>query len=114
MLKDRKKIFEIVAIVLIIIFAVSISPKTLQNDTYYTVTIGELILENGIDMEDHFSWNTTRIGETLPYTYPHWLYDVIMYLIYSLGIFIGGIEVRMDCNIYFNMCISINPWNMHI
>ena len=114
MLKDRKKIFEIIAIILIIIFAVSISPKTLQNDTYYTVTIGELILENGIDMEDHFSWNTTRVGTSLPYTYPHWLYDVIMYLIYSLGIFIGGVEVRMDGYICINMRVSINSWNMYI
>ena len=76
----RELIFEIIAIFLIALFSYSISPKTLQNDTFYTVTIGNLILDNGIDMQDHFSWH-----EDLPYTYPHWLYDVVMSLIYNLG-----------------------------
>jgi hypothetical protein len=57
---------------------VAISPKTLQNDTYYTIEIGKAILQNGIDMQDSFSWH-----ENLPYTYPHWAYDVFIYLIYS-------------------------------
>lgn len=82
---NKKKVFEVMAILLIILFAVSISPKTLQNDTFYTVTIGELITENGIDMKDHFSWNQDSSGNSLPYTYPHWLYDVGMYFIYNLG-----------------------------
>ena len=51
--------------------------KVLQNDTFYTIKIGELILNNGIDMMDHFS-----IHSNLAYTYPHWLYDVFIYLIY--------------------------------
>ena len=69
--KNKMKIFNVVAIIVISIFAISISPKGLQNDTFYTVTIGELITQNGIDMKDHFSWN-----QDLHYTYPHWLYDV--------------------------------------
>ncbi len=81
---NKKKVFEVIAILLIILFAISITPKTLQNDTFYTVTIGELILENGIDMQDHFSWQENSEGESLPYTYPHWLYDFMMYLIYSI------------------------------
>ena len=48
---NKEKIFEILAILLIIIFSISISPKTMQNDTYYTVTIGKLITENGVDMK---------------------------------------------------------------
>ena len=37
-LKSKKKLlFEIFAIVLIAIFSYSIAPKTLQNDTYYTM-----------------------------------------------------------------------------
>ena len=77
---NKEKIWGTIAIILIILFAISISPKTLQNDTFYTVSIGKLITENGIDMQDHFSWH-----EGLPYTYPHWLYDVGMYFIYNLG-----------------------------
>ena len=70
--------FAIMAVVLIAIFCVAITPVTLQNDTYYTIKIGEHIVNNGIDMQDPFSWH-----ENLPYTYPHWLYDLLTYLIYD-------------------------------
>lgn len=92
-MKNKKKIcFEIMSIVLIAIFCISLTPKTLQNDTFYTIKIGEHIIENGgIDMMDSFSWH-----EGLEYTYPHWLYDVIIYLIYS----IGGMQ-----GIYISTCI---------
>ena len=76
--KTRMK-FNILAIVCIIVFSFAIAPKTLQNDTYYTISIGEHIMENGIDMVDPFSWSDLR------YTYPHWLYDVSIYLIYNAG-----------------------------
>ena len=80
---EEKKInikFNILAIVWIILFCFALSPITLQNDTYYTIKIGELITNNGIDMQDHFSWH-----ENLPYTYPHWAYDTAIYFIYHLG-----------------------------
>ena len=67
--------FDILAIVVIIILCFAIAPITLQNDTYYTLKIGELITQNGVDMQDHFSWH-----EDLPYTYPHWAYDTGLYL----------------------------------
>lgn len=76
--------FTVVAIVLIVIFCICITPVTFQNDTYYTIKIGELIKNNGIDMMDHFSWH-----ENLSYTYPHWLYDLCTYLIYAVGGFKG-------------------------
>lgn len=89
---NKKIIFEILAIVLIAIFCISLTPKTLQNDTFYTIKIGEhIIQEKGIDMMDPFSWH-----ENLEYTYPHWLYDVIIYGIYSLGGMTG---------IYISTCI---------
>ena len=69
--------FMILAIVLIAIFCVALTPVTLQNDTYYTIKIGEHIAQSGIDMKDPFSWH-----EDLEYTYPHWLYDFITYFIY--------------------------------
>lgn len=82
-LKKRKKFninFTIVAIILIAIFCVCITPRTLQNDTFYSIKIGELIKNNGIDMMDHFSWH-----ENLSYTYPHWLYDFLTYFIYLIA-----------------------------
>ncbi len=71
--------FHVLAIICILIFSFALAPKTLQNDTYYTISIGEHIIENGIDGQDPFSWSD------LAYTYPHWLYDVCIYLIYSVG-----------------------------
>ena len=90
-MEKNKKIsisFNIIAIICIIIFCFAITPKTLQNDTFYTIKIGEHILQNGIDMQDPFSWH-----ENLSYTYPHWLYDVGTYLVYHnfggmMGIYI--------------------------
>ena len=76
----RNAVFNTLAIVCIIMFCIAISPVTMQNDTYYTVKIGEDILNYGIDGEDHYSWH-----EDLAYEYPHWLYDVIMNLIYKIG-----------------------------
>ena len=70
--------FTIIAVILIAIFCVALTPVTLQNDTFYTIKIGEHILQNGIDMQDPFSWH-----QDLAYTYPHWLYDVVTYLIYN-------------------------------
>ncbi len=59
---------------------------------YYTIKIGELIVKNkNIDMLEHFSWHSN-----LKYTYPHWLYDVIIYLIYNIGGMFG---------IYISTCI---------
>lgn len=90
--KNKKTIsvsskFMILAIVFIAIISISLAPVTLQNDTYYTIKVGEHIANYGIDNKDAFSWH-----ENLGYTYPHWGYDLITYYIYSLfgmnGIFI--------------------------
>ena len=77
--------------ILIAIICIALSPVTFQNDTFYTIEIGRNISENGIDMQDPFSWH-----EDLAYTYPHWLYDYITYIIYNLFGFIG---------IYISTCI---------
>ena len=90
-IKHNELIMEIVLILLIALFAFSISPKRLQNDTFYTIAIGKLITENGIDMQEHFTWH-----QGLPYTYPHWLYDLGIYIIYAIGGFTG---------IYVSTCI---------
>jgi len=80
--KNKKTALRLntMAVLLIVIFCAAITPVTLQNDTFYTIEIGEYILENGITNEDPFSWH-----ENLSYTFPHWLYDVMTYLIYNIG-----------------------------
>ena len=82
--KKTKIKFNVLAIFVIVLFCFALTPKTLQNDTYYTIAIGEHIMENGIDMQDPFSWH-----EDLPYTYPHWLYDAGTYLVFEAGETIG-------------------------
>lgn len=93
-MKDKLKMkFNVLAVFCIIIFCFALTPVTFQNDTYYTIKIGEHIVQTGeIDMKDPFSWH-----EDLPYTYNHWLYDVSTYLVYDLGenIGIGGF-----CSLY--------------
>ena len=95
--KKTKVKFHILAIFVLILFCFAITQKTLQNDTYYTIAIGKQIIENGIDMKDSFSWH-----KNLPYTYPHWLYDVGTYLVYNIGesIGIGGFTA-----IYITTCL---------
>ncbi len=88
---NREIIFTILAVVLISVFCVAITPVTFQNDTYYTIKIGEHINQYGIDGQDPFSWH-----ENLGYTYPHWLYDLLTYYIYSAFGFAG---------IYITTCI---------
>ena len=78
----KKKDILFTLVVLLSLFAISyyFSKKTFQNDTFYTIKIGESIIKNGIDMKEHFSWING-----LCYSYPHYLYDLIIYFIYSLG-----------------------------
>ena len=80
MKNNKETIFMIIAILGIILFGTAIAPIELQNDTFYTIAIGQYIMENGISEYDPFSWH-----ETLPYTFPHWLYDVTIGAIYNCG-----------------------------
>lgn len=79
-MKNKKNKFALFFLIWICILAVGLVRKSFQNDTFYTIEIGELIFNNGIDMLDHFS-----IHENLLYTYPHWLYDLFIYLCYMIG-----------------------------
>lgn len=122
--KEKNKIngeikFMIVTIFLISIFCVAITPISLQNDTFYSIKIGEHISKYGIDMKDHFSWH-----QDLSYTYPHWLYDFLTYQIYNLfgmnGIYISTcilaiilglltylINIKLVKNKFFSFIITI-------
>ena len=102
--KKTKIKFNVLAIFVIIFFCFALTPKTLQNDTYYTIAIGEHILKNGIDMKDPFSWH-----ENLPYTYPHWAYDVGTYLVYQLGenVGIGGFNAIYAITVILAIVLGI-------
>lgn len=94
--------FTILAVILIAIFCIALTPVTLQNDTYYTIKVGEHMAKYGIDGQDPFSWH-----EDLAYTYPHWGYDLITYFIYQAFGFTGIyattciLSVILGLSIYF-------------
>ena len=83
----NKKTFILASIIMIIMLCISFTVKTFQNDTFYTIKVGESILEHGIDMKDHFSWHE------LDYTYPHWLFDIAVYKLHDLG----GLKSNFYC-----------------
>lgn len=82
--KTYKKLLIIFSIA-IAIFSVGIVFKTFQNDTFFNIAIGKHILENGIDMKEHFCW----VNDNLYYTHSHWIFDIIIYLIYNSFGFTG-------------------------
>ena len=98
----NKKKFKYAFIIWILFIIIALVKKTFQNDTFYTIKMGELILKNGIDMLDHFSFHSGLI-----YTYPHWLYDVFIYLIYNsfgfMGVYVSSIVLGaiLGLSIYF-------------
>lgn len=94
----NKKTIIIASIIMIVMLCAAFTVKTFQNDTFYTIKVGESILENGIDMKDHFSWHE------LDYTYPHWLFDIIVYKIYDLG----GLNALYITNILVFIVIGIS------
>ena len=94
--------FSIVAVILIAIFCIAITPVTFQNDTYYTIKVGEHIAQNGIDMKDPFSWH-----EDLSYTYPHWGYDLITYYLYNTFGFTGIYIVTCILSVILGLTIYL-------
>lgn len=103
--KKTKIKFHVIAIFCILIFCFSLTPVTFQNDTYYSIAIGRHIIETGyIDMQDPFSWH-----EDLPYTYPHWAYDVGTYLVYEAGesIGIGGFCAIYIATVILAMALGV-------
>ena len=99
--KTLKIAFNILALFCIIIFSMSLVQKTFQNDTFYTIKIGQLIRTNGIDYIDHFSWHN------LPYLYPHWLYDVITSLVYD---FAGGFAGVYGLTVILSAILGITTY----
>ncbi|MCL2354924.1 MAG: hypothetical protein FWC68_03465 [Oscillospiraceae bacterium] len=97
--KEVRIRFNIMAVLLICMVCFAITPITLQNDTFYTIRVGEHILEHGIDGYDPFSWH-----EDLTYVYPHWAYTVVTYLVYSMGR--NARNISYDCVFMYDFRIN--------
>lgn len=87
---NQKMKYRFFGIVAIVFLCIGLTYKYFQNDTFYIIKLGEFISRNGIDLVDHYSWVAN-----LSYTYPHWLYDLVIYEIYHnfsyLGVYVSTI-----------------------
>ena len=54
-MKNNKRPLIIVSIIIILMICAAFTSRSFQNDTFYTIKVGESIVKNGIDMKDHFS-----------------------------------------------------------
>lgn len=90
---------------IILIFIIGIVPRQFQNDTFFNISIGKYILENGIDMQEHWAFS-----QNLTYTFSHWAFDIISYLIYNTfnfsGIYILTILISACTYISLFWCLS--------
>ena len=103
----KKKVYLVLTIIAIVIISILMASRAFQNDTFYTIKIGEGIFKYGVDMIDHFSFHN------LSYTYPHWLYDVMIYKVYDLFDFKGLYIYNIICYIilgllFFYVNLNIN------
>ena len=88
-MKDRLK--NIIYIFLIIVFSLSLVQKQFQNDTYFDIAVGEKILNQGIYVEEDFSF-----VEGLEYENVRWLFDITVAKLYNLFDF-HGIYIFVNC-----------------
>lgn len=72
------KLKNIVILLLIVIFTMSVVQKMFQNDTFFSITLGQRILENGFESEEKLVWH-----EGMKFVNPRWLFDVSMAQIYN-------------------------------
>ena len=83
--KNRLKvIFNIITAVVFIVFVITLCPKEMQNDTFWSIKVGERLVRDGIFGLDYFS-----IHENLNYIAHHFLTDVVIYLVYNVSGFAG-------------------------
>lgn len=104
----KNKITYIILGIILIIYIISIVPKNFQNDTFFTIAIGNQILENGIQKNDTLVWH-----ENLEFTNSRWLFDVIIASIFNnydfLGIYIFVIFVAvLQCLIFYYILNKIS------
>lgn len=100
-MKINKKYLAII-LICISILTFSVVKKTFENDAFYTIALGELVLENGIDMQDHFCF-----VKGLSYTYPHWLFDSIVSIFYKVWDLAGVYLFTVIMSIVFSITMFI-------
>lgn len=93
-MKFKNTIKYVIIVIIIIFYMASLVAKEFQNDTFFTIAIGENILENGVEKEEKLVWH-----EGLEFTNPRWLFDLMIATIYNqigfLGIYLTVIVVAI-------------------
>lgn len=75
--KKKNFLFGVLVFVTIFFLVVVLTSKEIQNDLFYDIKLGDWIFQHGIDLKDHFSFIP------LAYTYPHWLFDILVSFLYN-------------------------------
>ena len=84
-MKNYKKQTMYIAIgIIFIILIIVISPRQMQNDTFWSIKVGESLVKEGVGATDNFS-----IHEGLSYVAHHFLTDILIFYIYSFAGFEG-------------------------
>lgn len=111
MFKKKVRIFTVIAIIILCI-CYTIKDFNTNNDLFYMIKMGEDIFKYGIDLKNHHSFITG-----LTYTYPHWLYTIYIYIIYSkfgfFGVYLNSILSFITLMIslyYINLKINKNEY----
>ncbi len=92
--------FDWLTIFLISFACICLTTKTLQNDTFYLIKIGEYISKNGLDFKDHYTWVAN-----LSYEYPHFLLNLLLYSVYSIANLHGIYIVTIILYIIYGLSI---------
>lgn len=101
---------HLINIVLVALFVLFIVPRSFQNDTFYSVPIGNEILNNGIFHIDKFSQHDGLLYET-----PHWLFDVLVAIFHRIngldGIYAMCIIFTITFGVAFYLILNKNNKN---
>ena len=96
----RNAVFTVTIIIVLYMLACAVTPKSFQNDTFYNIKVGEYINQNGVttDVKDPFSIHDIN------YSFPHWLYDWFVYLIFNAWGYTGIYVATMIVYGTIGMC----------
>jgi len=97
-----KKTLTLGSMLLLILFIISLSPKPMQNDTFWSIKVGEEIVNKGIITTDSFSMH-----KDLKYIAHHFLTDVVIYLTYGLAGFGGLYALEVFLAIIMAVCFYL-------
>ena len=70
--------------ILIMFFCIGIAPKSFQNDTFFTIAVGEQILNEGLNKIDTLTWH-----DNLEFTNDRYIFDIIITVLYNKFGFFG-------------------------